>query len=178
MKKIAVLGMIVLLLLSIFTGCSSSDDSDPASMTFVYSLDPTKELTIYDNLWFMVKFIDPIPLYSVLNMSLNMGLTPAEVAALAPTYPVTISGVVTSQGGDTWVSPTITGVASNMTSNDPLVREQVQAITAVGIGITYTVVNAEITEVTLSFNNLGSPELNDVVTFSNILMGGLYLIKG
>ncbi|MDR3019386.1 MAG: hypothetical protein LBU66_00610 [Treponema sp.] len=72
MKKITVIGMVVLLFMCILTGCPETEPESPkkASMTFVDDpQDAAKEFTVYDDLSFRVKFIQLDELLEALEVS-------------------------------------------------------------------------------------------------------------
>jgi len=114
MKKIAVLGMMALVLsLSVLalTGCST--DEEPSKMTFE-NADATKRFTIDENLKFKVLFL--------------------EEAILAKGQ--SVSGKINEASGK-WTETTLSGVATDMTSTNEGVKGILQGAD-VGIELTYT----------------------------------------
>ena len=156
MKRIAVIGIVVLILSGIFTGCS--DGSDPDSMSFVDSA-TGREFTIYDNLSFTA-WIPTAYLDNVLGLSLG------------GTGYISVSGSISGANGG-WTSSPLTGMAGNLSSNDSDVSELLPT-TPVSIVMTYTS-NGEITDVNIAFPGAATGDLISIM--SQALMGGTYLIK-
>ena len=164
MKKIALLGTIVLLLLNIFVGCSS-DSETTKSMTFVDDLSNIgREFIIYENLRFRVEFFEP---YfdkldaNTLRMYEQLEIVPGLV----------VRGRVTDTT-DTWTSPSITGIARNMSSNNNGLTELFELIElAVNIEMTYVINNDEIIAVNVALIGEG------VADVAEMLMGGPYMRK-
>ena len=157
MKRIAVLGMVVLLLLSIFTGCSS--DSGPKNMTFVEN-NQGREFTIYDNLDFTAR-IPSAYLFSVINPGSDV----SDITGIT-----SVSGKISGASGN-WTSSPLTGMAGNLSSSNPLVGEMLRGTDPVSIIMTYTISNDEITAVNIAFPGAAT---DLIAGMSQALMGGSY----
>ena len=157
MKKVAVLGMIVLFLSIIFAGCSS--DSSPESMTFVDN-NVGREFTINENLEFTTRMPSAY-LFSILDPALDVtGMTGTT----------SVSGRISGASGS-WTSSPLTGMAGNLTSSNAEIREQLQGLPPVSIVMTYTSSGDAITAVNIAFPGAAT---DPIAGMSHALMGGSY----
>ena len=101
MKKFKFLGVLAIVLLFAFTGCSS--DSDPESLTFANT---EVEFKIDENLDFSVRFLTA-------DSSVDLGSGPIPITKYA-----TISGSILS-ADNKWNDPEIEGEVSKIESKEP-----------------------------------------------------------
>ena len=161
MKKVAVLGMIVLFLSIIFAGCSSDSEPEPVpeSMTFVDN-NLGREFTINENFEFTAR-MPAAYLFSILDPELDVtGMTGFT----------SVSGDISRSSGS-WTSSPLTGMAGNLTSDNRDIREQLQDLPPVSINMTYVNIGGEITAVNITFPGAATDPIAGV---SQALMGGSY----
>ena len=146
MKNVRVLGAaaLVLLLLGVFTGCPTEDNSPPpelqtAKMIFA---DTDKEFTINENLEFNVHFVNAIS-YTIAAGTSN------EITFSAPKGS-NVDGTIETD--NVWDDNPITGEIKTLTSDNPSINSGLGLAVGMAIKLTYTKDgNDEIDGVTVEF---------------------------
>ena len=194
MKKMALLGIILSLVLVIFIGCPDDPETDPVDtrdrMTFVDDFANTgREFIIYEDLSFRVELFAPYfepcdcgdgcegdDADEIVCEGCDCGRFKQD--ALEDLKNIFIVPGLRVQGkiyntSDTWLNDTITGTAGEMSANDPdltLLFEMVGV--EVGIETSYARdADSNITEISVEFTS------GDYVEMSEILMRGSYIRK-
>ena len=179
MKKITVLGLIVLFLSFILISCQGEPEVPPAKkfMTFVDNINnPGRRFIIYDDLSFKVSLLEPF--FEKFDENGKKGLT--EIGFVAG---LIVMGNI-KETNDSWLSDTITGKAQNMSANDSTDdpgKISVDGIFKVlnlsmGFKMIYTKNYGEITAVKIEFLvPEDDPEMEDLAKISEDLMGGDYI---
>ena len=167
MKKIVVLGITLVLLLGILTGCPNGNGSQPqpARMVFVDDINnPNVEFIIDENLRFRVRFIAIPPDIADLDLP---GMVPGVV----------VSGrVMYTQ--NSWQDDVISGTALEMSSTGEVLRLILGEINDEGgidIVLTYSPGGGTILNVTVYFPN---PTDDFLIGASQAMMGGTYIRIG
>ena len=157
MKHIALIGLMVLLIPSIFTGCPSDPEKPLESMTFVDdAADPSREFTINENLGFTVRFLDIAYLFSATDPEFDIDkLDEDELKDLEDMGIIEISGFV-QDTNHSWKSPVIMGTARNMYSNNAGFTELV-ALISIDIVMGYEYLGGEISAINVAFSDDGDP---------------------
>ena len=165
MKKIIVLGITLVLLLGILTGCPNGNENQPQSARMVFVDDinsPNVEFTIDENLRFRVRFIT----FDTLDPDF------ADLPGMELGVEVT-GRVMNTQ--DSWQDNVISGTALEMSSSNELLRAILAEINdegGVDIRLTYSPGGGTILSVTVYFPNpTGDDSLAEIC---QIMMGGIY----
>ena len=163
-KKVVFFGMMAALLIFAFsvTGCPTDASEDPASMTFVQTVigehNVPRQFTINEHHQFSVRFLVEMP----------------AVGGILIPEGTTINGRIT--GADASWNQSLTGVASEMSTADPMLNAALVGVNAQGLSVTLTYTRGgenNITGVNVAFSH-NDPAAATTVGLANNMMGGTF----